>query len=186
MGYYVTTTGQKIFVHKKHFDDIYKKMCKLNDYDELKRGGSSKDGEPYEGRYNPNKWFSWMDYNYPETCSNLIEILNQIGFEITFDDDGNIIYLSYDNKTGSEEYFLQCFAGYVPANSFIEFRGEDDAYYKYVFGPGSMKIYSGYTEVKYNNEADEVLEFGKMTKADEALAVWKEEWKRQQAEKSEA
>lgn len=186
MGYYVTTMDQNIFIDKKYFGDIYNKMCKLNDYDELKRGGSSKDGEPYEGRYNPNKWFAWMDYNYPETCNNLQEILQQIGFEITYDDEGNITGLFYDNKTGSEDYFLQCFAGYVPFGSFIEFKGEDDAYYKYVYGPTSMHLYSGHLRVDYDDTPEETYEFGKMSKSDVAIAIWREQWKKEQAEKSEA
>jgi hypothetical protein len=40
MGYYIGTEDVNIFLDKKHFDDVYKRMCEINDYDDLKRGGS--------------------------------------------------------------------------------------------------------------------------------------------------
>jgi serine/threonine protein kinase len=108
MGYFVGTEEVNIFLDKKHFEDVYKKMCELNDYDDLKRGGQfGSNDDPVEGdKYNRNKWFSWMPYNYPETCPDMESILQALGIEFTLDDNGNLTNLGYWDKTGSEDYFL--------------------------------------------------------------------------------
>lgn len=171
MGYYVHTTDEvDFFLSKEHFDSVYQKMCELNDYHDLKRGGSfGNNNDAVEGdRYPRNKWFSWMEYNYPETKNNLFEILQAIGFEYTLDDDGNMIDISYPyDKTGNEEYFLCCFAGFVKDNSYIEFKGEDESYWRFAFTKGKMIRQDGEVEVKYNHT--EVYEFGKLTKSDEQM-----------------
>ena len=39
MGYYVDTAEREITIKKDQFDNCYKAMCKLNDNDDIKRGG---------------------------------------------------------------------------------------------------------------------------------------------------
>lgn len=186
MGYYVKTNEVNVFVDKKHFDDIYKKMCELNDYHELKRGGSfgSNNDNVEDERYPRDKWFSWMAYNYPETCKNIFEILMQLGFEWELDDMRNLINLRYDyNKTGQEEYFLSCFAGYMKSGSYINFKGEeDDDYYKFYFDESSMYQLRGQVEIKYN--ITEKYDFGKPSKSDLELIAWRKEWNLKQAQKA--
>ena len=170
MGYYVETTEVNIFLDKKYFDDVYKKMCELNDYDELKRGGTFPTNNNYEGRYNPNKWFSWMAYNYPETCKDMFEILTAVGFDYSIDEDGNLNNIRYEyNKTGNEDYFLSCFAGYVPSGSFICFKGEENEdYFRYYFTDDKMIYQRAAISIDYYDV--DTYNFGQMSSVDAALA----------------
>jgi hypothetical protein len=123
-----------------------------------------------------------MDYNYPETCKDLIEILNQIGFDIVYNDNGDLVGLSYSNKTGNEDYFLSCFAGFTPSGSFIEFKGEsDDDFYRFLFDKDVM--IKQQAEVIINYDGGEAYEFGKLSQADEASKKWREHWAKEHEEK---
>lgn len=183
MGYYVMTTDVDIFLHKKYFHDVYKKMCKLNDYDELKRGGTHPRNEEYTTRYNPNVWFSWMEYNYPETCKDMFEILTQVGFSWALDDDGNLVDLRYENnKTGNEDYFLMCFAEYINDGSYITFQGEENYdTYRYVYDSGKMHYYIGEIDIRWIHR--DVYDFGKLSKSDQELKQLSEAFKASIAEK---
>lgn len=147
MGYYVRTIEQDIFLPKVHFDAVYKEMCKLNDHDELKRGGgwggidssiTSQSPRPEGMNYHPAKWFSWMDANYPETCLSMEEVLTSLGFELRFDDEGNLIAMFYDNKTGQEELFIETMAPFMKDGSYIHWAGEDDYYWETRFESGAI------------------------------------------------
>jgi hypothetical protein len=178
MGYYVGIEDTNIFIDKKDFNEVYKKMCELNDYHDLKRGGSfGANSDAVEGdRYPRNKWFSWMDYNYPEIYSDMASILEALGIEIYYDNDGNLIGLLYNDKTGSEDYFFSCFAGFVKDESYICMKGEENEdYYRYIFKGGKMYLQRAEVIVKYDEENEEVYEFGKMSVSDTALAKWKED-----------
>lgn len=186
MGYYVSTADVEIFLDKKYFEDVYKKMCELNDYHDLKRGGSfGGNNDSIEGdRYPRDKWFSWMEYNYPEIYSDLLSLLRVIGFDSDLDKDGNLIGLSYSDKTGNEDYFLQCFAGYVQDGNYIEFKGEEDSdWYRFLFKDGKMIRQEGEVSIKYADA--EVYEFGKMNKSDIAAKIWLDKWRAEkEAEKN--
>ena len=176
MGYFVGTEEVNIFLDKKHFEDVYKKMCELNDYDDLKRGGQfGGNNDPIEGdKYNRNKWFSWMSYNYPETCPDMESILQELGIEFTLDDDGNLTYLGYWDKTGSEDYFFSCFAGFVKDDSYICMKGEEsEDYYRYMFKGGKMYLQRAEVIINYDQEDEEVYEFGKMSVSDAKMAEWR-------------
>lgn len=179
MGYYVRTIDSKVFLDKKHFDDVYKKLCELNDYDDLKRGGSHGGNQEIDtsDRYNKTKWFSWMDYNYPQTCENMHAILTQVGFDCEYDDQGNLVELDYpDNKTGNEDYFLCCLAGYIQDGSFITFKGEeDDDYYRFIFEDGYMYRQYGKVEIVYDK--GDKYEFGKLSVQDSYFKTLMEEIK---------
>lgn len=185
MGYYTSTNDVNIFLDKKHFEDVYKKMCELNDYHDLKRGGSfGVNNDQVEGeRYPSNKWFSWMPHNYPETLLSMDAILAELGFDTEYDKDGNLIYLSYNNKTGNEDYFLQCFAGYIKDGSYIGFKGEEDEdYYRFVFEDGKMLMQRGEVSIRY--ETDEVYEFGKMNANDVASKIWMDKYRAEKEAKN--
>ena len=167
MGYYVRSIHSNFFMDKVHFDAAYKKLCELNDYDELKRGGQFGSGIKEENdKYNKNKWFSWMDYNYPETCPDMFSVLSQVGFGFDHDDEGNLVSLYYDdNKTGNEDYFLCALAPFVKDGSFIVFKGEeDDDYFRYIFKDGYMYLERGQTEITWVSPSK--YEFGKLSETD--------------------
>lgn len=172
MGYYVESIDSSFFLHRDHFEDVYKKMCELNNYDELKRGGCGPNAEwdKTKDKYNPNKWFSWMPHDYPDTTEYLFDVLNLIGFDWKLDDDGNMIDLYYpQNKTGNEDYFLSCFAGYVKDSSFIVFKGEEyEDYYRFIFKNGKMYREEGVISIKFGNP--ELYKFGKPSARDIYLA----------------
>ena len=175
MGYYITIESEDIFLDKKYFTDVYARMCELNDHDELKRGGSfGSNNDAVDGeRYSKNKWFSWMSYNYPDTCPDMESILAALGFDTDYDSDGNLVGLRYSDKTGSEDYFLSCFAGFIKAGSYIEFSGEEtEDYYRYLFDDKNMFLQQGVMTVTYE-EVGEQYEFGKMTKDDKEMAEYR-------------
>lgn len=136
MGYYCRTIKQDFFLPKENYDDAYKALCELNNHNELKSGGRYP-SEKKEGKHD-GIWFSWMDWNYDETCSNLLEVLEQVGFEVDEDETG-IVGLYYDQKTGNEEEFLNALAPFVKDNSKIIFLGEDDSMWGYYYKNKTME-----------------------------------------------
>lgn len=152
MGYYTRITETNMFISKDDFVYCYEAMCKLNDRDDLKKGGSwgggngiSADNPRPEGMtYHPAKWFSWLDANYPEKCKTMQDILFELGFEdIKLDEDGNLIDLWYDNKTGDEALFLQIISPYVKAGSYVNWIGEDGTRYQFFFNGKEMIMKAG-------------------------------------------
>lgn len=134
MGYYVTTTNARVKILKDNFEKAYKTMCDLNTtHDHLKTGGSWSAGKQTA------KWFSWMDANYPETCKNMQTVLEALGFDLLFDPNtGDLTELFYDNKTGAEDVFIESIAPFIENGSFMEWRGEDGAQYRWEFRDGKM------------------------------------------------
>lgn len=145
MGYYVELIDFNAKLLEKDFDEAYRLMCDLNDDNSNKTGGryprEDKDG-PHNGI-----WFAWMDWNYPETCNNVKEILTALGFEYFEHEDG-IIPCAYNDKTGAEELFLNSIAHlWVPYNShdgfgnaldpFFAWRGEDGGMWRIRYADGN-------------------------------------------------
>lgn len=151
LGYYVNTINSNVKIRKSYYDGVaFDAVCELNAHDDLKRGGSFPGNEerPSDSKSagNPNKWFSWMEWNYDETCSNLTEVLEMLGFEvwkIGYDDDFYYLGLGYDNKSGQEELFFKTLAKYIEDGSYIEWRGEDDYMYRWDFDDGVLKEHEG-------------------------------------------
>jgi hypothetical protein len=150
MGYFVQGHGTLVLrPNTEHM--AYKALCALNDLDDLKRGGSwggendSTTQRPEGLNYHPGKWFSWMDANYPESCPTLQSVLEMLGFgtTITHTLENNIhITLTYDNKTGQEELFIQALAPFTIRGE-IEWRGEDGTLWKEVITAGKYKVLEG-------------------------------------------
>ena len=141
MGYYVHIEDSNCMLPHKHANLAYWRMCDLNKNDDLKRGGSST-GE---------KWFSWMDANYPETCKTAQDVLVELGFDVEEGDEGLVIY-AYDNKSGQEELFLEAISDLLRTvdnkNSslnkpFIVWRGEDDMVWKDLYGEKKVRSLQG-------------------------------------------
>lgn len=142
MGYYVDTAEQEMIIKKDQFDNCYKAMCELNDHNELKHGGcfgSENNEKSKHPKWDENKWFSWLEWNYPETCSNFIELLQEIGFEnLKYDEEGNLIGFYYSNKTGQENLFFNAIAPYITKGSYINWRGEDGELWQWYFDGEKM------------------------------------------------
>lgn len=143
MGYYVNILESNFTIKKYNYEDAYNAVCELNRCDDLKRGGrygGSPTVKPADSKSvsnNPDKWYSWMDWNYDETCNNLAEVLEMLGFEVDETEYG-IEILSYDNKSGQEDIFLNALAPYVVPDSYIRWQGEDGELWSDVFQDGKM------------------------------------------------
>ena len=121
MGYYVSIDSSTFMILKKDYEDVYVAMCALNQFDDIKRGGSyHKDKDT--GVEIRNAWFSWMDPNYPETLTTANQIFEELGFEINVSETGTEIW-GYDNKTGQEDLFLEACCPW--ASGYIVWNGED-------------------------------------------------------------
>jgi len=105
MGYYVRGDSYNFKLEAGQEDAIRAAIRELNTHDELKNGGQSKAGVTVE------KWFSWMnDFPYDKDFTT-VELLERIGFDdVDTDEEGNIIHLFYDGKTGQENLFLATLA----------------------------------------------------------------------------
>ncbi len=118
MGYYVQIKKSDAKILAKNLDRAYEKMCALNiTHDAKKQGGS------WSGGKQVSKWFSWMDANYPETCRDAKEVLEQMGFETEYDNAGNLLLKHYDSKMGQEDLFLEAIK--FDGAGKIEWFGED-------------------------------------------------------------
>lgn len=144
MGYYVTLNSTNAYIPNDKLDEAYTILCALNQDNSLKRGGrwprTEQDG-PHSG-----VWFSWMDWDYPETCKDAAAIIAQLGFEFTEDGDGLWFY-AYDNKTGAEDVFLAALAPVLASSDdeapqFV-WQGEDGAAWRQIVIDGVMQSQSG-------------------------------------------
>lgn len=141
MGYYVRIeeTASDFKIKKENFERGYEIVCNLNSRDYLKRGGAyggnptPKPAESKSCASNPDKWFSWMPWNYDELCGNLVEVLEMVGFGVEFDDAGNISGLSYDDKTGCEQDFLIALKPVIEEGSYLMWVGEEGEEWEMVF-----------------------------------------------------
>jgi hypothetical protein len=148
VGYFIRTEEVKFFLPVSTFDEAYKRMCDLNQRDDLKSGGrhggenDANSPRPKGMNYHPSKWFSWMQPNYPEMLKTTPEILTSLGFDLDFADDGSIAYLSYDNKIGQESLFLESLVGLIEEGSYIVWRGEDGEMWKEIFHKDKVETLS--------------------------------------------
>ena len=137
MGYYVRIeeAASNFKIKKENFERGYEIVCDLNMRDDLKKGGKfggklggkpgNKPADSKSCAGNPDVWFSWMPWNYDELCGNLVEVLEMVGFGVEFDDAGNISGLSYDDKSGCEETFLNALKPVIEEGSYLTWVGEE-------------------------------------------------------------
>lgn len=118
MGYNVRTIKSTAHIPAANLDTAYQAMCALNTtHHNQKRGGS------WSGGQETGRWFSWMDENYPDTCQDAQAILEQLGFETQYADNGDLLLVSYDSKTGQEDLFLEAIQNLALGR--IHWLGED-------------------------------------------------------------
>ena len=137
MGYHVSIDNSTCVLPKEHWEEAYKRLCALNDKNNLKNGGSY----PRSSDYTPDKahqdiWFTWMEWNYPEICKDVKEIFKMLGFEIEIYDNGDIGILGYDNKIGQEDLFFKTIGDLLKGE--IYWTGEDGGKWRWVFSNGRM------------------------------------------------
>jgi len=131
MGYYVLIEDSNLTIRAENLDGAFEAMKALNSRDDLKHGGA------WSGGKQTATWFSWMDADYDKTSRDAAHILEQLGFEFSIDDEGDLSITGYDNKIGSEEHFLHAIAPFVESGSMIIWRGEDEERIMDLFLDGS-------------------------------------------------
>jgi len=137
MGYYVNLIETNAYIPKDNLLNAYRALCALNERNDLKRGGSFCAGaeRPLRGAHR-DIWFSWMDWNYPETCADAEAVLRQAGYELVREDNGDVRFVDYDNKTGCEQQFVAAIGRYLASTDGrpVQFvwRGEDDALWRQI------------------------------------------------------
>jgi hypothetical protein len=151
MGYVVTLEGSNAVIPTDKLDEAYKILCDLNNYNRLKRGGN---GHSFDEEWraanefgaNENVWFSWMDWNYPETCADTAAVIEQLGFGFSLESDG-LHFLYYDNKTGSEDVFIAALGPVLTSTDnthpFFLWRGEDGEVWRQVAIDGEVIAQAG-------------------------------------------
>jgi hypothetical protein len=128
MGYYINAHGTIEMVRSLDTEATYA-LKALNYQHELKRGGGGRSDDPFEA-----KWFSWMPPRYHEdpTIDSVEAVLAMLGFDVTMARKAglNVYTVTYENKTGQEEVFLNTLAGYAQIS--IDVTGEDGARWRWV------------------------------------------------------
>lgn len=130
MGYYVNYEGRIEF---KTSDEstIVAGLKALNFKHEMKGGGRYPKGgeDPFE-----DAWFAWMPKRYHEydDLTTVDSILALLGFKVVQRDDLNgrsFLTVTYDNKTGDEDVFLNELARWAEIE--LEGEGEDGSRWLY-------------------------------------------------------
>lgn len=140
MGSYThKITNSEFFIPKENFEEAFNAVCELNNDNSIKRGGHwpiAEGDENVKGPH-PKYWFSWMDWNYTETCETIVEVFEQLGFDVHENDEG-IISIWYDNPIGQEELFLQAIVPYVQDGSYLDWQTDDGCLYRHIYENGEM------------------------------------------------
>lgn len=119
MGYYTTVDYGNTIIPAENLDEAYKTMCDLNRMEHLKQGeawGGSEFNRPAGSTSlasSPKKYFSYMPWNYDETCENAEQILNHLGFVTRLEENGDLRILFFDSKEGQEDLFLKAIEKYL-------------------------------------------------------------------------
>jgi hypothetical protein len=155
MGYYVSLTDTNAIIPADKLDEAYKLLCDLNQRNDLKTGGyghyalgrTPKGETPIDGPH-PGVWFSWMPWNYPEVYTNAAEVLEAVGFEVTYEADGELRFVRYEDKTGCERTFLQALAPVLASRNtdlpYFIWVGEDYSTWRNVVVNGDFLTQEGH------------------------------------------
>ena len=142
MGYYVTLTSCNIHIPESHFPRICKHIIDtgfLTDTDSMNGGSYTSEGRTAS-------WYSWVDMESLEKnlkSGDLDAVIEDFGFEVSLDDDGAIVDLSFDNKTGNEEDLFRAMAPALTGTHTLYWSGEEGENWKWVIKDGKFKIFGG-------------------------------------------
>jgi hypothetical protein len=74
-----------------------------------------------------------LNKSFNSSCGSLVEVLELLDFGIEYDDAGNISGLSYDDKSGCEETFLNALKPVIEEGSYLVWIGEEGEVWEMVF-----------------------------------------------------
>lgn len=145
MGYYIDGYGE-LTIKADNTAAAYQAVCRLNADDSIKNGGQypATQTKPADSRSlgNPNKWFSWMPWNYDETCATVAEVFQEVDFDVRTEPNGDVIIGDYSTKTGNESEFLDAIAPYVEPGTY-DWVGEDGSRWRDVYSDGKRNELTG-------------------------------------------
>lgn len=135
MGYYVNGNGQ-LRIKAENLGKAHEALMALQDAPpKAKRGGSSGGSEA------PRYWYSWMPENL-RTLPDTKSVFETLGFEVSDDENGDLLISCYDNKTGQEEVFFAAAAPFIEDGDY-EWTGEDSDFWAWEFEGGKMFVRYG-------------------------------------------
>ena len=135
MGYYVNGNGQ-LRIKAENLGKAYEALMALQDAPpKAKRGGSSGGSEA------PRYWYSWMPEDL-RTLPDTKSVFETLGFEVSDDENGDLLISCYDNKTGQEEVFFAAAAPFIEDGDY-EWTGEDSDFWAWEFESGKMFVRYG-------------------------------------------
>lgn len=146
MGYNVITSAINVTIPAGKVQACYEALCALNARDDLKIGTrrpnpTPKPADSKSVASSPDKWFSWMPWNYDETCKTLQDIWEEVGFDCVKNADGSVSLEFYDGKTGCERTFLREAAPYIKPGSYVVWAGDDGDVWADIFDrTGVMRV----------------------------------------------
>lgn len=154
MGYYVHAITSTAEIPACNLDAAYAVLCELNAHNDLKIGGhygtpTERPADSKSVSTDPDRWFSWMPWNYDELCHNAAEVLDLLGFYTDYTPDGSLKFYEYDQKTGQEELFIRSIAHLVRPGTYIRWIGEDDELWEWVFNGTGMDVVELVGDVPY-------------------------------------
>lgn len=149
MSYYVHTTNCNFIIPGDQVEAADAALRELNNRNDLKRGGSFPNKEDLDNdKPRPDKWFSWMPWNYHEkdVCPDLESILNEVGFACSVADDGTLEVDYYEeSKMGNEREFIEALAPFAMHGSYMNWEGEDGDRWRWEVHDGQLKHLVGET-----------------------------------------
>ena len=133
MGYCISQINGKFFMEAKNKPAALEAMFEM--------WNPRNNDKMHGGSWGPNgtvKYYSWMNLSADDwrnrNIKTLEEGLEAWEFDVDTDDQGNIISLWFDGeKAGDEDFMIEAIAPYVEAGSYLDFRGEDDAHWRWEF-----------------------------------------------------
>ena len=138
MGYYVSGNGE-LRIKKENLDKAHDALMALQDAPpKAKRGGSSG------GDKAPRFWYSWMPEDL-RTLADTKAVFAELGFEVSDNEDGDLLISCYDNKSGQEDVFFAAAAPFIEDDEY-EWTGEDGIFWLWKFEDGRMFVRHGRRE----------------------------------------
>jgi len=130
MGYYIDAVGIDWVVPEREdllatIKEMPKRMKRIQ------RGG-------VVGPEREEKWFSWVNDDEILNAKSVRAVYQAFGFD-TATAEGGFEISGYSSKVGQEELLLAVSAPFCAEGSYIEFRGEDGAEWRYIVEDGKMK-----------------------------------------------
>ena len=143
MGYCVSVGGV-VKIKKTNADKTIKLLGELMDSVNERGGGSSFIGGEIRYRY-----FSWVSTNTVKDClknNDLVGALREWRYIFNESDSGDLCFEYFDGeKLGDDEVLWEALAPAIDKGGELEYRGEDDARWRYLFDGTGMTEQVGQT-----------------------------------------